>query len=316
MVSCSRSKIILSFSAIYFVWGSNYLAMRVAVDTTPPFLTMALRFFLASLLLALVAGPGRFKSLGVRQIRNALVVGMLLVGMGSGPIAWAMLQVPTGIAAMIAASVPVWFVLFEKLLKGDSGLRGLGWAGIFVSTAGVILLIGGNSANRFGAAPLVPLLTIVLACLLWAFGSIWGTVLDKPADNRVDVSIQMMGGALCNLVFSLPMGEWQNLSAMTVGVNFFMVLTYLVVFGSILVFLAFNFLIRNVGAGLVSTHSYVNPVVAVTLGWFFLGETVDALMVGASVMILAGVALIKLGSRTPGNIAVEQGAAALEKAPL
>ena len=316
MLSCSRSKIILSFSVIYLVWGSNYLAMRVAVDTMPPFLTMAVRFCLASLLLALVAGPGRFKQLGLKQVLNSLLVGSLLVGMGSGPVAWAMLYVPTGITAVIAASVPVWFVLFEKLLKGDSGLRGFGWAGIVVSMAGVVLLMGGNSVNSFGPAPVIPLLTIVIACLLWAFGSIWGTILDKPLDNRVDVSIQMLGGALCNFVFSFPMGEWQQLSTMTMGGSSVLAFAYLVVFGSILVFLAFNFLIQNVNAGLVSTHSYVNPVVAVALGWFFLGETVDALVVGASVMILAGVALIKLGSRKSGDIVVAQVVASLEKAPL
>ncbi len=316
MLSCSRSKIILSFSAIYLVWGSNYLAMRVAVDTMPPFLTMALRFFLASLLLALVAGPGRFKQLSAKQVLNSLAVGVLLVGMASGPIGWAMIYVPTGITALIAASVPVWFVLFEKLFKGDSGLKGLGWAGIGVSMAGVLLLIGGNSANSFGSAPVVPLLTIVVACLLWAFGSIWGTVLDKPWDNRVDVSIQMMGGALCNLIFSFPMGEWEHLSSMTMGSGFYMIFAYLVVVGSILVFLSFNFLIQNGSAGLVSTHSYVNPVVAVALGWLVLDETVDALVMGASVMILLGVALIKLGSRPPGDRALDRGAVPLDQAPL
>ena len=316
MLSCYRSKVILSFAVVYLVWGSNYLAMRMAVDTTPPFLTMAVRFCLASLLLALVAGVGRFKSLGRKQVLNSLLVGMLLVGMGSGPVAWAMLYVPTGIAAMIAASVPAWFVLFEKLFKGDSGLKGLGWAGIGVSMAGVVLLIGGNRGNSFGAAPVVPLLTIVLACLMWAFGSIWGTVLDKPCDNRVDVSLQMMGGALCNLLFSFPMGEWEHLSAMTMGGGFYMIFAYLVVFGSILVFLAFNFLIQNVNAGLVSTHSYVNPVVAVALGRLVLDETVDALVMGASVMILLGVALIKLGSRPTGDRAVDRGEASLDQAPF
>lgn len=314
MLSCSRSKIILSFSVIYLVWGSNYLAMRVAVDSMPPFITMAVRFFLASTVIALFVGPGRFKHLRAKQVLNSLAVGVLLVGMASGPIAWAMLYVPTGITALIAASVPVWFVLFEKLFKGDSGLTGLGWAGIVVSMAGVVLLMGGNSANSFGPAPVVPLLTIVIACLLWAFGSIWGTVIDKPLDNRVDVSIQMMGGAVCNFVFSFPMGEWQHLSSVTMGLSSFLAFAYLVVLGSILVYLAFNFLIQNVSAGLVSTHSYVNPVVAVALGWLVLGETVDGLVVGASVMILAGVALIKMGTRKSGAPAVAQGVGPLEKA--
>ncbi len=295
MATLFKLKVFLSFVSVYFIWGSNYLATRVTLDTIPAYFSLALRLCIAVLIIFLWLGPRKITRVTRRQWTNAFMVGFLLHGLGTGPVVWAIYYVPTGVTAILVAMLPVWFILFEKLLKGNSGMGFVGWIGIAISIAGSLILMGGTSISTLASAPLIPFLMIFFACMCWAFGSIWSTILETPPDNLTNVLFQMAGGIFCNLLLSLLMGEWQDLKTVTLNFEFLFAMLYLSIFCSLFVFAAYNFLLANFNSTLVSTHSYINPLVAVFLGWIYIDEAIDARVMLASVMILGGVVCIRMG---------------------
>ncbi|MCG8563699.1 MAG: EamA family transporter [Desulfobacterales bacterium] len=301
-----RFKVIISFLGIYLVWGTGYLGSRYLLDVMPSYSSLVLRFALSFVVTSLWVGPSKVVAASGREIQGALISGFFLIGLGTGPIIWAVNYVPTGVIAVLVAILPVWFILFERLLLGRVPLGRLGVLGLVISIFGSLFLAVTTGSSFSGGFPMVPFLAIFFSCMCWALGSVLRVKLELPRDGLVCLCWQMVGGVACNLVFALILERHLPLFNRVPDLAFYLTLAYMVLGCSLTIYLAYNFLLVHVSPTLVSTHSYVNPVVALYLGWLLRGEPVTPSSLLASAVILLGVACIQMGirrekkCRTPG----------------
>ena len=286
----------LALLTIYLVWGSTYLGIAVAIETIPPFLMSAVRFILAGLLLlgwARISERGAFAMPTRRQWRDAFIVGGLLFGVGNGFVGWGEQTVASGIAALLIALVAVWLAVFSRLLHGDRLPRVVG-IGIAVGIAGVGLLVwplgdGPLRLEPFGVAALI------VAPMGWANGSIFSARrADLPASPLVATASQMFAGGVVLALESGVTGELGRLHA-AVSIESIVALVYLLIFGSLVAFSAYAWLLRHAPLPLIGTYAFVNPVVAVGLGAIVLAEPITPRMLGAAAVIVVGVAVVILG---------------------
>jgi drug/metabolite transporter (DMT)-like permease len=289
--------VILAFAAIYIIWGSTYLAIRFAVETLPPFLMLAARFGVAGLLLY---GWLRLRGLPrpprPEWIGSAVVGGLLLVG-GTGAVAWAEQWIPSGLAALIVAIVPMWMVLLDWLRPGGRRPTARVVAGLVMGLAGVTLLVGPIELGGGGRMQYLGVAAVVAGTISWATGSVFGTSFRVPAVPRMAAALQMtMGGALLLTVGTLR-GEWSRVDPTAISMRSGLSLLYLIVFGSIIAFVAYVYLLRVTTPARVGSYAYVNPVVAVFLGWALANEPVTGRTLLAAAVIITGVVLIVSGRR-------------------
>jgi drug/metabolite transporter (DMT)-like permease len=279
------------------VWGSTYFAIRVAIQTLPPFLMAATRFLVAGgILFGLTAprGDRARDTLGPAQWRaTAIVGGTLLLG-GNGGVVWAEQRIPSGVAALLIATVALWMTLLDRLVFGRR-LPPRAVAGIGLGLVGLALLVG--RIDRGGVDPLGAAIC-GLASLSWAAGSLYARTAPLPRRPLVGTSMEMLAGGAFLLVAAIAMGELRTARVASFSVSSLLALGYLIVFGSLIAFSAYVWLLRHAPTSLVATYPYVNPVVAVLLGWAFLGEEVTARMAVAGTTIVCAVALIA-GAHTP-----------------
>ena len=297
----SSAMIWLALSTVYVVWGSTYLAIRIVVDADlPPLLAMGARFLAAGALLAVVVAARRGgSSLRVtrREAAGAAAVGVLLLLGGNGLVAVAEQTVPSGLAALLVATTPLWLVLL-RVGTGQRPHRAT-WAGVVLGFLGVAVLAlrggGISGVETWGV------LVVVVATLSWALGSFGSGRLGLPADPFVATVWEMLlGGVALVLVGSLA-GEWSRLEPGAVETSGWVALAYLVVIGSMVAYTAYVWLLANAPISLVSTYAYVNPVVAVLLGWLVLAEPVTSVVLGGGVLVVAGVALVVSAERPRGT---------------
>ncbi len=281
---------------VYLVWGSTYLAIRVVVETVPPFLSAGGRFVLAgAAMLAFLAwrrGPSVLRP-SRRQLRSCLAVGVLLMG-ANAVVSVAEVDVPSSMAALLIASVPLWVILYRRAL-GDR-VAAISVLAVLIGFAGVaILLLPGKQT---GGAPLLALLTCVAAAAMWAGGSVASTRLALPSDPFVSGGWQMLlGGGVCLLTGAL-VGELGDFQPAEFSSRSLVAFAYLVVFGSWLAFTAYAWLLQNAPVSRVATYAYVNPVVAIALGWAILDEAVTATtFAGAAVIVASVAAVVRTESR-------------------
>ncbi len=276
-----RLKVALALATVYVVWGSTYLGIAVGIRTVPPFTMLALRFLIAGALLYLWAGRRATERPTARQWLAAAVTGALLLLAGTGGVAWAEQRLDTGVVALVVAVVPLWLALLDRQPLSWPALLGLA-----VGFAGVALLVGPGTHFSWVA------LVVVFTSLGWAAGSLYSRTAPQPAEPLLGAAMQMLaGGALLALVgaASGELGDVRSPSLASVGA-----IAYLVVIGSLLAFSAYTWLLRNARTSLVGTYAFVNPVVAVLLGWAFNGEAVTLRTLAAGAVIVGGVALIVL----------------------
>jgi drug/metabolite transporter (DMT)-like permease len=285
---------------VYIVWGSTYLAIRVTVETLPPLTSAGIRFLVAGALtgavLALRRGP-RVLALSRRELGAAAIVGtMLLVG-GVGLITLAETRVPSNIAAVLASTTAIWVVVY-RLLGGDR-LTPLAVAGVAAGFGGVAILL--LSGARPEDVP-IPWLILCLACALsWSSGSYYGRGLPLPADPFVAAVYEMLAGGLLLVAIGLAAGEGGDLVNADVSLESAGALAYLVVAGAV-AFSAYVWLLEHLPISTVVTHQYVNPVVAVLLGWAILSEPVTATVLAGAALVVGAVALIvREDARRPGG---------------
>lgn len=274
----------LALVALYFIWGSTYLAIRIALESYPPFLMAAVRFIAAGgVLYAFLRWRGMPAPTRAQWL-NATATGAMLLGLGNGLVCYAEQSVASGLAAVAVASMPLFAAVFGGLY-GAWPAR-MEWAGLGVGFAGVILLnLGGSMAGASLGA-----LALVVAAASWAFGSVWSKRRNMPP-AAMNTAAQMLAGGVLLLVFALAIGErWP--AAPTLPASF--ALAYLAVAGSLIGFTAYLYLLNTVRPALATSYAYVNPPVAVMVGVLFGGEVVHSLDVVAMVVILAGVGLIAL----------------------
>jgi drug/metabolite transporter (DMT)-like permease len=288
----------LALAAVYVVWGSTYLAILFAIDSIPPFMMAAARFTIAGVLLyGLMRARGR-PAPSRSHWRSAIVVGVLLLGVGGGGVTWAEQRVPSGVAALIVATVPVWMVVFDWLRPGGLGPSLRVVAGLALGLAGIALLVlAGQSDFSATRIDLLGAGVLLLSALSWAFGSILSRALPVPASALQLTSMQMIAGGCLLFVASVLSGEPARLDPGAVTPRSLMALGYLVVFGSWVAYGAYVWLLRATTPAVVSTYAYVNPAIAVLLGWAFADETLDRWMLLAMAVTIGGVALITVPGR-------------------
>ncbi|KQV04477.1 MULTISPECIES: EamA family transporter [unclassified Kitasatospora] len=279
-----------ALAIVYVVWGSTYLAIRIAVETMPPFLSAAARFITAGLLLAgLVAwrqGPAALK-VTPRQLASAGLVGLMLLLGGNGMVVLAEQDVPSGLAALLVAVVPLWLVLL-RLTSGQRTSRST-LAGVLLGLLGLgVLTVPGLS----GDVELVGVLLVIVATLSWAGGSFLTSRLPMPKNVFATSAYEMVIGGLGCLAVAALKGEPQALELADVSTRSWLALAALVVFGSLVAFTAYAWLLQNAPLPLVATYAYVNPVVAVLLGWLILAEPLSWPIVLGGAIVVAAVCLV------------------------
>ncbi|GAA0383635.1 drug/metabolite exporter YedA [Microbispora corallina] len=297
----------LALAAVYVVWGSTYLAIKFAIETLPPLISGGLRFVAAALVLGAVLllrrGTAPFR-VTARQCGGAALVGLLLLTAGNGLVGVAEQHISSGLAALLVASVPLWLVVFRTVVRDRPHVLTL--AGVLVGFAGVagLTLGGGASASGVGIG------AVLLASLAWSLGSFISPRIAMPEDPFAASAIEMAAGGAGMLLLALCTGERVHLTA--VSASSWAAVAYLVLFGSLVAFTSYVWLLGNAPISLVSTYAYVNPVVAVVLGVIVLGEDVTTAMIVAGALIVVGVALVVSTERARPAPETEPGEAALE----
>lgn len=277
---------------MYVLWGSTYLAIRFAIQTLPPFMMAAARFLIAGgLLYAWTRWRGAPRPT-LPQWRGATVVGGLLLMCGNGAVVWSEQRVPTGLAALLVATVPLWMVLLDGAGRGWRRPPTQVLLGVGFGLTGVALLVGpGHFAGSDGIDP-IGAAALLVGSAFWASGSLYSRRATLPESRLLGTAMQMIGGGCCLLVLGTLLGEWSQLDLAHASARSLLALGYLVVFGSLVGFTAYIWLLRVSTPALVSTYAYVNPVVAVLLGWAFAGEPITARTLLAAAVIVAAVMLI------------------------
>lgn len=283
--------------SIYIVWGSTYLAIMFAVDTIPPFLMAGVRWLIAGLIMYVwrrLAGDPHPKAI---HWRSAAVVGLLLVTGGNGLVSWAEQVVPSGITALLVGSVPLWIMLLDLLrgviFKKDTRPSWLSMIGILIGFGGIVLLVGPwEQAGAIGRVDLIGAGVLLLASILWAAGSLYNRGAKLPASPLMGTALEMLTGGAALMVIASLTGEWGQLDLAAVNLNSLLGLLYLIVFGSLVGFATYTWLLRSAPVTLVSTYAYVNPVVAIFLGAILAHEPITPRVVFAALIILGSVALI------------------------
>jgi len=286
----------LSLFVVYVVWGSTYMAIRVVVRDLPPFATASLRFLIAGCVMAGIALLVD-RSAGwpdARQILDYSAIGVLLLSVGNGLVMWSERFIPSGIAALIVATVPLWLTFFDGLRPGGQPWTGRVWAGTLVGLVGVLFVARPAGGVAPGHWP--GILALQVASLSWTAGSLYSQSVRRRVPLVSASAIEMLAGGLVLSLQSLlvreDLGSFQSAPARA-----WLAILYLVVFGSLVGFTAFAYCLNELPASIVGTYAYVNPVVAVALGRVFLGEPLSAGLVTGGLLILAAVLLSSSGGR-------------------
>jgi drug/metabolite transporter (DMT)-like permease len=283
--------VILAFGLVYLFWGSTYLAIDIAVQTIPPALMCAVRFSIAGVvMLAVCAATGRKIFYSPRQVALSAVVGVLLLMGGNLTLSYAELTVSSGLAALIIAITPLWFLVLDSMLLGHHHISGRGKAGLALGIVGLVVLVWPDlQSGTIGHRELWASISLIVGSFSWALGS----VLSKRWQSGMDVfsatGWQVTAAGVANFIFALFAGDLSHVHWTTRGIS---AVLYLVVCGSWIGYTAYIWLLEHVPTSKVSTYAYVNPVVAVFLGWLILHERVDRFILAGSAIVVLSVILV------------------------
>jgi drug/metabolite transporter (DMT)-like permease len=282
--------IVLAFFAIYVIWGATYLLNKIAVTELPAFMLAGTRFVVAGLLIFGIAKlSGRSLKITKTQLINTSIAGFLFLTFGNGVIVWALKYVDSGFAALEVSAQPLVVLLLMRILQGKR-IQPMSLVGIGLGFIGIFLLVSQKQIiNQEGA---LLGMALIFACMLsWAYGSLFVGTADLPANYFVNTGYQMFTGGILLFLISLLLGEqWVSPLAWSTPVQWSMFL--LIIFGSIVAFTSFNYLLRVVSPEKVATSSYVNPIIAMLLGWYFLKEEITIQSAIAALILLTGVYFI------------------------
>jgi drug/metabolite transporter (DMT)-like permease len=286
----SRIPLILGFAAIYLIWGSTYLGIRYAVETIPPFLMMGIRHFVAG---SLVFAWARLRGAPAPRFQQwvwALIAGAFLFLGGHGVLAWAEQEVPSGLAALLCATLPLWTVLIARTDHTEPRLGAKACAGVLLGFSGVAILIGPDVLRQ--RLDVLAAGGVISSALLWALGTSYTRRVDLPSSKILSAAMQMVCGGVLLLVAGLISGEGGRLHAQDLTARSVFSLAYLIVFGSIVAFTVYTWLVSVSSPSMLSTYAYVNPVIAVLLGSVLAHEAVGARTLVATAVIVGGVVLV------------------------
>jgi len=289
----SRLAVVLGFLSIYVIWGSTYLAIYYAVSAIPPLYTAGLRHVIAgTILLAWAWAKGQRPTWP--QIRAGIVLGFFFFLVGHGTLHWAETKVSTGLASLLIASEPIWVFLMACAAERRWRMNSWLFSGVALGLAGVALLMGRDvlSAGRgafLGAA------AILVGAISWSAGIIYSRRSHLSGSPLLLSALSLLAGSAMLLTTGTLLGEYRGFSFSTVPMRAWLALAYLIVFGSVIAFTAYNWLLEHFSPTLVATHAYVNPIVAVLLGWWLAGEHITFNVIASALMVIAAVFLVDRG---------------------
>lgn len=304
-ISAPRWKVWAAFAAVYSIWGSTYLAIRFAIATVPPLLMAGFRFATAGAILYTVMRLRGVPHPKRIHWRSGLIIGGLMLLGGNGGVTWAEQHVYSSVAALMIAMVPLWMVLLEWIRP--NGRRPGPWtiSGLVLGFVGMVLLVGlgnlaGGSVDPVGAG------VLVLAALLWSIGSLISREAPLPADGLMGTAVEMLMGGGLLILMGTATGEWSGFNPAAISLRSAGAFVYLILFGSLVGFSAYVWLLKAVSPAQASTYAYVNPVVAVFLGWLLGGETLTWRTLIAAAIIIGSVVLITVRQSARQLVPAEQ----------
>ena len=292
-------QIAAALTAVYVLWGSTYLAIAVAIETIPPLLMAGVRYLIAG---SLLYGWSRWRG-AARPVRihwrSALLIGGLLLLGGNGGLVWAEQRVASGTAALLVSMMPLWLVLLDWLRPGGTRPGWKVFAGIGLGLAGLILLVrptGSGHLDPLGVG------VLIVGAMSWAWGSLRSREVPLPESPLLATAMEMLSGGALLVLGGLVLGEGAQLHLADVTLRSSLALVYLITAGALVGFTAFVWLLRVASPVVVGTYAYVNPIVAVFLGWLILGEPLTGRTLAAAAVIISGVVLITLSRRAPAPV--------------
>jgi drug/metabolite transporter (DMT)-like permease len=299
----TRASLALAFATLYVVWGSTYLAIRIAVVSWPPLLMAAVRFA--------VAGGGLYAFLRARGVAGpswrgwgaSLLVGGLLLAAGNGVVCWSEQWLPSGEASLIIATTPLWMTLLPWAAGGAPAPRPLVFLGVAAGLVGVATLLGakvGGHAGAVGSARIMGArMGVLIAALSWSVGSLWSRRLPLPGNLGMAAAAEMLAASPILLIAGAARGEWHRLDIHSVTRSAWLAVGYLITFGSLAGFGSYVYLLKHTSPARTSTYAFVNPLVAVALGTVFARETFGPRMMVAAALIVGAVAAVVAGTGAP-----------------
>ncbi|MBJ7882846.1 EamA family transporter [Gelidibacter salicanalis] len=282
--------IILAFFSIYVIWGSTYLLNKIAVTELPPFMLASVRFITAGVLIFIIAKlMGKSLAISKKQLINTAIAGFLFLTFGNGIVVWALKYVDSGFAALEISAQPLVVLILMRVFQGKK-IQAMSVLGVILGIIGIYLLVSQNEVvSKEGS--ILGMIMIFVCMVSWATGSLFVGKADLPSNYFVNTGYQMIAGGIMLVVLSLLFGEaWSLPNVWSEKVQLSMVL--LIVFGSIVAFTSFNFLLKRVSPEKVATSTYVNPIIALVLGWYFLNEVITTQSIIAAIVLLTGVYFI------------------------
>jgi drug/metabolite transporter (DMT)-like permease len=289
--------LIAAFAAVYIFWGSTYLAIKYAIATLPPFLMAGTRFAIAgAILFAIARFSSEYERPTAKHWKTSFIVGSLLLLGGNGGVVIAQHFIPSSLAALLVATEPLWIVILSWLWlrTGRPGWKVV--LGIVIGFAGVWLLISGKGAasasDTSALGQMIGAGAVILGALFWATGSIYGLRSPVPKSSLLTAGMQMLAGSIPLLLVGVVRGEAASLDASAFSAESIYAMIYLIVFGSLVGFTAYSWLLKNARPTIVATYAYINPIVAVLLGWGLAGETLTGQMLLGAAIIVLSVALV------------------------
>jgi drug/metabolite transporter (DMT)-like permease len=301
-----------AWAAVCLFWGTTYMAIRVGLETLPPMLFAGIRFLIAgTILLAGVRLWGGARLPQGREWVHQGLVGLMLLGIGNGFVVWAEKSVPSGMAALLVATSPFWVAGFERLRREGERSSGRAILGMIVGFAGLFLLVApGLLGTAYGKGFLVGVLLLQVACASWSGGSVYAKHHQTRLAPLMGASIQMLVAGTALALLGSALGEWRVVSFSARSLS---ALVYLILFGSIVAYGSYNYAIQKLPLSLVTMYSYINPLIAVLLGWLVLHEAMGWRVWAAMAIILGGVALVKTAPKRVAANGVR--AATIEEEP-
>jgi drug/metabolite transporter (DMT)-like permease len=295
--------VILAFAAVYLLWGSTYLAIRYAIETLPPFLMAAMRFLIpGGILFTWAILNGETMRTSFSQWPKAFVIGGLLLLVGNGGVTWAEKHIASGLTALLIATEPLWVVIWNWTLSRKRP-NAMVLFGVLIGLAGVGLLVsdGWNGVNGESSMNLAGVGVVLVAASAWAGGSVYSNRRPIKASTSMAAGMQMLAGGSLLVLLALIAGNFRGLNLNNASWVSIAAFFYLIVFGSLIGYTAYSWLLRNVTPARAATYAYVNPVVAVLLGWFIAREPLTARMLIAAAVIVSSVILITTFGHEPAT---------------
>jgi drug/metabolite transporter (DMT)-like permease len=287
-----KTAFIVAFAAIYIIWGSTYLGIRIAVETIPPFLLGAARFIIAgAVLMLLVRGRGAPKPTARQWLDNAIIGTFLLLG-GNGLVSLAEQSLDSGFTALVIGIQPVFMVLTEWAWRGGQRPTSVTFAGLLLGFVGLAWLASPWESTTTSSINLPAVAVVLLSCSFWTVGSIWSRHVKNPAPPFLASAMQMLCGSVALFIGGVAHGDLAVLNVSAISRGSFWAFIYLALVGSLVGFSTFVWLMKHSTPARVSTYAYVNPIVAVFLGWLILDEQVTTRTIMATILIVAAVAII------------------------